>query len=253
MNERGAPQRKGGLGRGLAALIPTGPPVVDLAPRSTGVIESPRPRPSSESPGASDLPALAEYREIDLAAIVPNPQQPRTQFDDEALAELEHSIREFGLLQPIVVREVSPDRYQLVMGERRWRAATQGRAPAGARDRAADRGRRDAARRAPGEHPPRPAQPPRRGSGLRTAPRRVRGDPQRARRPARPQPSRRHQHHPPAPAAGLRAAARGGGRAVRGARAGPPRPGRRGQAGGPRRPHRRRRHVGAGDGGGGAC
>ncbi len=53
----------------------------------------------------------------------PNPQQPRTQFDEESLAELEHSIREFGLLQPIVVREVAPGSYQLVMGERRWRAA----------------------------------------------------------------------------------------------------------------------------------
>ena len=56
---------------------------------------------------------------------MPNPQQPRTQFDDEALTELEHSIREFGLLQPIVVREVRPGSFQLVMGERRWRAAKQ--------------------------------------------------------------------------------------------------------------------------------
>jgi ParB family chromosome partitioning protein len=63
------------------------------------------------------------FREIDLAAVTPNPQQPRTAFDEEALAELEHSIREFGLLQPVVVREVSPGSYQLVMGERRWRAA----------------------------------------------------------------------------------------------------------------------------------
>ncbi|MDT7554023.1 MAG: ParB family transcriptional regulator, chromosome partitioning protein [Pseudonocardiales bacterium] len=149
MNERGAPQRKGGLGRGLAALIPTGPPIVELAPRSggAGVIDSPRPRPSSGSPGSSGLPALAEYREIDLAAIVPNPQQPRTQFDDEALTELEHSIREFGLLQPIVVREVSPDRYELVMGERRWRAATRAgllRVPAIVRQTADDAMLRDA-------------------------------------------------------------------------------------------------------------
>ena len=62
------------------------------------------------------------YREIDVDAIVPNPQQPRTAFDEEALAELEHSIREFGLLQPVVVREAGPGGYQLVMGERRWRA-----------------------------------------------------------------------------------------------------------------------------------
>jgi ParB family chromosome partitioning protein len=65
----------------------------------------------------------AVYQEIDISAVQRNPQQPRTQFDEEALAELEHSIREFGLLQPIVVREVSPGSFQLVMGERRWRAA----------------------------------------------------------------------------------------------------------------------------------
>jgi ParB family chromosome partitioning protein len=71
----------------------------------------------------------AVYREISPSDIEPNPRQPRQVFDDEALAELVHSIREFGLLQPIVVRAVagSPGgaRYQIVMGERRWRAAQQ--------------------------------------------------------------------------------------------------------------------------------
>jgi ParB family chromosome partitioning protein len=71
----------------------------------------------------------AVYREIDPAAIEPNPKQPRQVFDGEALAELVHSIREFGLMQPIVVRAVDPvdgsPRYQLVMGERRWRAAQE--------------------------------------------------------------------------------------------------------------------------------
>src|SRR6201982_2207162 len=71
----------------------------------------------------------AVSREIDPALIEPNPRQPRQVFDDEALAELVHSIREFGLMQPIVVRAVDGaqrsggQRYQLVMGERRWRAA----------------------------------------------------------------------------------------------------------------------------------
>ncbi|GAA2060213.1 ParB/RepB/Spo0J family partition protein [Williamsia deligens] len=73
--------------------------------------------------------AGAVYREIPPAEIEPNPQQPRTAFDDEALAELVHSIREFGLMQPIVVRRLpAPQgdiRYQLVMGERRWRASQQ--------------------------------------------------------------------------------------------------------------------------------
>lgn len=65
----------------------------------------------------------AVYREIDPATIDPNPRQPRQVFDEEALAELVHSIREFGLMQPVVVRAVGGGRYQLVMGERRWRAA----------------------------------------------------------------------------------------------------------------------------------
>jgi len=145
--ERVATQRKGGLGRGLAALIPTAPPggapvasaptaVLTAAPApSTGSSSTPR---QSHTVELSSVPvptpvAGAVYREIDLAAIRPNPQQPRTQFDDESLAELEHSIREFGLLQPIVVREASPGSYELVMGERRWRAAQRaglGRLPA---------------------------------------------------------------------------------------------------------------------------
>jgi ParB family chromosome partitioning protein len=135
--ERVATQRKGGLGRGLAALIPTAPPggapaasastaVLTAAPApSTGSSSTPRPSHSVELSSVPVPPPVAGavYREIDLAAVRPNPQQPRTQFDDESLAELEHSIREFGLLQPIVVREASPGSYELVMGERRWRAA----------------------------------------------------------------------------------------------------------------------------------
>ena len=65
----------------------------------------------------------AVYREISPASIEPNPKQPRTTFDEEALAELSHSVKEFGLLQPIVVRELAEGRYQLIMGERRWRAS----------------------------------------------------------------------------------------------------------------------------------
>jgi ParB family chromosome partitioning protein len=74
-------------------------------------------------------PVGAVYREIDPSSIDPNPRQPRQVFDEEALAELVHSIREFGLMQPIVVRAMpvtdGASRYQLVMGERRWRAAQQ--------------------------------------------------------------------------------------------------------------------------------
>ncbi|MFZ4372640.1 MAG: ParB/RepB/Spo0J family partition protein [Mycobacterium sp.] len=115
-------RRKGGLGRGLASLIPTGP--TDGGPRlgdaAADVVIG-----GVTADGAS---VGAVYRELDPSAIEPNPRQPRQVFDEEALAELVHSIREFGLMQPIVVRETtngSGARYQLVMGERRWRAAQQ--------------------------------------------------------------------------------------------------------------------------------
>lgn len=136
MAERKTPERKGGLGRGLAALIPTGPAAPppgsgdtslrtreELPSEWRGTDHDDR-RPAAPSSGDDGPGAVegAEYREIAVAAIHPNPQQPRTSFDEEALTELEHSIREFGLLQPVVVREVAPGSYQLVMGERRWRA-----------------------------------------------------------------------------------------------------------------------------------
>jgi ParB family chromosome partitioning protein len=116
--------RKGGLGRGLAALIPTAPPDGEIA-GSAGRTGSVAGSPPTVVDGVVGSVAGATYREVATASIVPNPQQPRRQFDDEALAELSHSIKEFGLLQPIVIREVGPEQYQLVMGERRWRAAQQ--------------------------------------------------------------------------------------------------------------------------------
>lgn len=127
------PERKGGLGRGLAALIPTAPPesgdpptgTVGGSGSSTGSaapLHRPVPVAQREETETEVVDGGAEYREIPLKRIVPNPRQPRTQFDEEQLAELEHSIREFGLLQPIVVRRTGPD-FELIMGERRWRAA----------------------------------------------------------------------------------------------------------------------------------
>ncbi|OHU98856.1 ParB/RepB/Spo0J family partition protein [Mycobacterium talmoniae] len=125
-------RRKGGLGRGLASLIPTGPADGESGPSPLGprmgaaaadvVLGGPA-LPDTAGPGAV-------YREIDPASIQPNPRQPRQVFDEEALAELVHSIREFGLMQPIVVRSLDATdgqgpRYQLVMGERRLRAAQQ--------------------------------------------------------------------------------------------------------------------------------
>jgi ParB family chromosome partitioning protein len=91
--------RRGGLGRGLGALIPAGP--------------------------ADDESAEARFDEIPIEAVEPNPRQPRESFDDDALAELVASIREVGVLQPVVVRETLPGSYQLVMGERRLRACRE--------------------------------------------------------------------------------------------------------------------------------
>ncbi|SIR99315.1 ParB/RepB/Spo0J family partition protein [Williamsia sterculiae] len=135
-------QRKGGLGRGLAALIPTGPaegPRLGNAAadvvlgNGSGIADNRTPvaPPADGTPHAdAELGEVgATYREIAPADIQPNPKQPRVAFDDEALAELVHSIREFGLMQPIVVRELPAatggPHYELVMGERRWRASTE--------------------------------------------------------------------------------------------------------------------------------
>jgi ParB family chromosome partitioning protein len=118
-------ERKGGLGRGLAALIPQGPDGT-----AAGAVKLPtppsRPAAGGDAPAApSGSVAGAVYREIPTDAIQANPKQPRQVFDEDALSELEHSIREFGLMQPIVVRELGGDSYELVMGERRLRAAQQ--------------------------------------------------------------------------------------------------------------------------------
>jgi ParB family transcriptional regulator, chromosome partitioning protein len=115
-------ERKGGLGRGLAALIPSSPGA-DGAPGAVRLPARPGPRNGEPAPEPSGVVAGAVYREVPTGAIKPNPKQPRQVFDEEALAELEHSIREFGLMQPIVVRELGEGSYELVMGERRLRAA----------------------------------------------------------------------------------------------------------------------------------
>jgi ParB family transcriptional regulator, chromosome partitioning protein len=105
------PQQKRGLGKGLGALIPTVPLAAAAGP--TGVV-------SEEGQLAADLGAY--FDEIPVGAITPNPRQPRQVFDEEALEELAASIQAVGLLQPVVVRKVMPGHYELVMGERRWRA-----------------------------------------------------------------------------------------------------------------------------------
>lgn len=101
-----------GLGRGLGELFQR----TDL-PEQT----STDPAPAATDPHPT--PAGSYFAEVPIGSITPNPRQPRTVFDEEALDELVESIHEVGLLQPIVVRPLREDRFELVMGERRWRAA----------------------------------------------------------------------------------------------------------------------------------
>jgi ParB family chromosome partitioning protein len=121
-------RKRSGLGRGLASLIPTGPPDGDTATIGPRMGDAAADVVLGGGNGDTDAVG-AVYREIDPAVIERNPRQPRQVFDEEALTELVHSIREFGLMQPIVVRSIPGQpggpRYQLVMGERRWRAAQQ--------------------------------------------------------------------------------------------------------------------------------
>ncbi|BCI92464.1 hypothetical protein NIIDMKKI_76700 [Mycobacterium kansasii] len=113
-------RRKGGLGRGLASLIPTGPADGESGPSFGPRMGSATADVVIGGPALDASPMGAVYREIAPSDIEANPRQPRQVFDQEALQELVHSIREFGLLQPIVVRaiEATPSgaHYQIVMG-----------------------------------------------------------------------------------------------------------------------------------------
>jgi ParB family transcriptional regulator, chromosome partitioning protein len=153
MNPKQQPAQRRGLGRGLGSLIPTAPPEqprarseeMDAAPagKHAGV---PTMTPAGASNGASADPvapsasatlvaerpvetpaavAGAYFAELPVSAIVPNARQPREDFHEDAMAELVHSIKEVGLLQPVVVRRTGESSYELIMGERRWRAVQE--------------------------------------------------------------------------------------------------------------------------------
>jgi ParB family transcriptional regulator, chromosome partitioning protein len=113
------PQQRRGLGKGLGALIPTA--------SSTAVADPGQPHAVREQ---AQLDAVGAYfDEIPVGAITPNPRQPRQVFDEETLEELAASIGAVGLLQPVVVRKVMPGHYEIVMGERRWRACERAGLP----------------------------------------------------------------------------------------------------------------------------
>jgi ParB family transcriptional regulator, chromosome partitioning protein len=129
-------QQRRGLGKGLGALIPEAPRTGTGTSTLTGT-------PTSADIGRTDQrsgpPATgyevpetglrqvagAYFEEVAVGSITPNPRQPRRTFDEEALEELAASITEVGLLQPVVVRKLSEGNFELVMGERRWRASQQ--------------------------------------------------------------------------------------------------------------------------------
>ncbi|GAB6900003.1 ParB/RepB/Spo0J family partition protein [Kineosporia succinea] len=149
--------KRRGLGRGLGALIPPPPAARPAGDRPVDVLFNERPEgeasasdegkveetaadqpekgqetpaPKASTPELVPVPG-AYFTELPVTAIVPNPRQPRSVFDEEAMAELVHSVKEIGVLQPIVVRSVPGSgsggdaSYQLIMGERRWRATTE--------------------------------------------------------------------------------------------------------------------------------
>ena len=125
--------KRTGLGRGIGALIPT---IEATEDRPTDVF-FPKSATEDDAPASSaadvvdtadeshELVAVpgARLAHVDPHAVVPNPRQPRTHFDQDDLDELIHSVREFGVLQPVVVRDTGGGSYELIMGERRTRAA----------------------------------------------------------------------------------------------------------------------------------
>ena len=141
-----AAKKRTGLGRGIGALIPqptSGERPVDVffpaaddaaaakadVTTDTTKVEQDMAATSEElDANLREVPG-AQLRRLNLSEIVPNRVQPRTEFDEEALTELTHSIREFGVFQPVVVREIEgavagdEPRYELIMGERRFRAS----------------------------------------------------------------------------------------------------------------------------------
>lgn len=141
-----AAKKRTGLGRGIGALIPqpsSGERPVDVFfPAADDAAAAKADVTTDTTKAEQDMAATteeldanlrevpgAQLRRLNLSEIVPNRVQPRTEFDEEALTELTHSIREFGVFQPVVVREIEgavagdEPRYELIMGERRFRAS----------------------------------------------------------------------------------------------------------------------------------
>ena len=108
---------------GTSSVPDTAAPAPSSSTNGNGTARAATPGESGSSDGLLPVPG-ASFAELPVDAIRPNPRQPRSVFDEEALAELVSSIREIGVLQPVVVRPVG-DGYELIMGERRWRATQE--------------------------------------------------------------------------------------------------------------------------------
>jgi ParB family transcriptional regulator, chromosome partitioning protein len=131
-------QQRRGLGKGLGALIPeaprtgtaTGMGTMTGTPNRVDIVhqgqlaDTSGAAPQTPDTGLRQV-AGAYFEEVAVGSITPNPRQPRQSFDEQALDELAASITEVGLLQPVVLRKISHGHYELVMGERRWRASQQ--------------------------------------------------------------------------------------------------------------------------------
>lgn len=141
-----ADKKKVGLGRGIGALIPTS---AVPSERPIDVFFGNQAENGKNTNSAQNLVQIegARFGELDVNAIQPNANQPRKVFEAEPFNELVHSIKEFGVLQAIVVRELTPGKYELIMGERRLRASKQAglkRIPAIIRETADENMLRDA-------------------------------------------------------------------------------------------------------------
>lgn len=101
-------ERRKALGKGLHSLLPTRPTA---------------PPPDSPPPAAAQE---GDVQRLPIEQVTPNPNQPRRDFDETALLELAQSIEREGIIQPIIVRKTAPSQYQIIAGERRWRAAKMG-------------------------------------------------------------------------------------------------------------------------------
>ncbi|MDJ0340215.1 ParB/RepB/Spo0J family partition protein [Streptomyces sp. H10-C2] len=145
--------RRRGLGRGLGALIPAAPSTAGTSPSAVPILTADRSmlaatkvaglvdRRTHDAPPVVEIPVSREtepdlpaeappapsayFAELPIDSITPNSRQPREVFDEDALNELITSIKEVGLLQPVVVRQSGAERYELIMGERRWRACRE--------------------------------------------------------------------------------------------------------------------------------